>query len=49
MCGDPSRGLGLRRAWLGLTYGICGHTGYSKGWKWMTRPGRKCGLIGGPI
>lgn len=49
MCGDPSRGLELRRDWLGLTCGIRGHTGYSKGWKWMTWPGRKCELTGGPI
>lgn len=25
MCGDPSRGLGLRRDWLGLTCGVRGH------------------------
>lgn len=46
MCGDPSRGLGLRRDWLGLTCGVRGHTGYSKGWRRMTWPGRKCELMG---
>lgn len=42
MFGDPSRSLELRRDWLGLTEGICGHICHNIG----TWPGRKCKLRG---